>query len=139
MQQGCQRNFQPTLFTQAEILCHCKGINRHVDAVVDHIFKAIIQMNGHNEQFIPGVINFGHFLQNLKSWIQWEAFAIFTAAVMVSHLLGADAESAAMASMIFVVARVLHGVFYIANKDALRSLCFLVGFGCSLWLFLMAA
>ena len=69
----------------------------------------------------------------------WEALAIFTAAVMVSHMLDADAEKAAAASMIFVAARVLHGVFYIANKDVLRSLCFMVSFGCSLWLFLMAS
>ena len=69
----------------------------------------------------------------------WEAFAFFTAAVMVSHLLGADTEKAAMVSMIFVSARILHGIFYLADKDVLRSLCFLVGFGCSLWLFLMAA
>ena len=69
----------------------------------------------------------------------WEALAIFTAAVMVSHVLGADAEKAATASIVFVAARVLHGILYIANKDVLRSLCFLVGFACSLWLFLMAA
>lgn len=69
----------------------------------------------------------------------WEALAVFTAAVMVAHSLGADPGKSATAAMVFVAARVLHGVFYIANKDALRSVCFLVGFGCSLWLFLMAA
>ena len=68
----------------------------------------------------------------------WEALAVFTAAVMVSHLLAADADKAATASMIFIAARVIHGITYVADKDALRSLSFLVGFGCCLWLFLMA-
>ena len=69
----------------------------------------------------------------------WEALAIFTAAVFVSHSLGANGEQAATASMVFIAARVLHGVFYLMDKDVLRSLSFLVGFGCSLWLFFMAA
>ncbi|WP_101758369.1 MAPEG family protein [Oceanicoccus sp. KOV_DT_Chl] len=69
----------------------------------------------------------------------WEALAVFTAAVCVAHLAGADPEQAAIAAQVFVVARVLHGVFYIADKDALRSIVFIIGLGCSLWLFVMAA
>ena len=69
----------------------------------------------------------------------WEALAIFTAAVLVAHLAGADAARAALAAEIFIVARVLHAVFYIANQDMLRSLAFMVGLGCSIWLFIMAA
>jgi len=68
----------------------------------------------------------------------WEALAIFTAATMASQLLGADAEKMATASMVFIVARIFHGIFYIADKDILRSLSFLVGFGCCIWLFVMA-
>lgn len=69
----------------------------------------------------------------------WEALAVFSAAVFVSHLAGADPADTALAAQIFIVARVLHGVFYIADKDLLRSLSFLVGMGCSIWLFVMAA
>jgi uncharacterized MAPEG superfamily protein len=69
----------------------------------------------------------------------WEALAIFVPAVLVAHLAGADAGQAALAAEIFVVARILYGVFYIANKDVLRSLSFLVGLGCSIWLFVMSA
>ena len=68
----------------------------------------------------------------------WEALAIFTAATMASQLLGADAEKMATASMVFIAARIFHGIFYIADKDILRSLSFLVGFGCCIWLFVMA-
>jgi uncharacterized MAPEG superfamily protein len=69
----------------------------------------------------------------------WEALAIFVPAVLVAHLAGADAGQAALAAEIFVVARILYGVFYIADKDVLRSLSFLVGLGCSIWLFVMSA
>jgi uncharacterized MAPEG superfamily protein len=69
----------------------------------------------------------------------WEALIVFACAVFVSHLSGADAGNAATASVVFIVARVLHAVCYISDKDTLRSLSFIVGFGCCIWLFLMAA
>lgn len=70
----------------------------------------------------------------------WEALAVFTAAVFVAYASGvADAANAALAAEIFIAARVLHAIFYLANKDALRSLAFLVSYGCSIWLFIMAA
>ncbi len=69
----------------------------------------------------------------------WEALAVFTAALLVSQHLGADPEKAATAAMAFIVARVLHAVFYIADKDILRSLAFMVSYGCCIWLFLMAS
>jgi hypothetical protein len=45
-------------------------------------------MNSHDEQFIPGVIDFGHFLQDLKSRIQCEAFAVFNG---IQHMIQIDA------------------------------------------------
>lgn len=68
----------------------------------------------------------------------WEALAIFTGAVLVSHLAGATGSMAATAAVVFIIARILHAVFYIANVDILRSLAFLVGLGCSIWLYVMA-
>lgn len=69
----------------------------------------------------------------------WEALAVFSAAVMVSHLGGADPERAGMAAMLFIAARLVYIVCYLADKDALRSLSFIAGFGCCIWLFLMPA
>lgn len=68
----------------------------------------------------------------------WEAVPVFAAAVFVSHLAGANPSTAALLSEIFVVARVLHAVVYLANLDVLRSLVFLVGFGCCVGLFLIS-
>jgi|LSQX01.2.fsa_nt_gb uncharacterized MAPEG superfamily protein len=68
----------------------------------------------------------------------WEALIIFTGAVLVAHVSGAVGSQASTAALIFIAARILHAGFYIANLDALRSLSFLVGLGCSIWLYAMA-
>ncbi len=69
----------------------------------------------------------------------WEALAMFTVAVVVSHLAGADSAKAATAAMVFVGARVGHAVFYLADIDKLRSLAFTVGFGACLYLIYLGA
>ncbi|MFA7555226.1 MAG: MAPEG family protein [Spongiibacteraceae bacterium] len=69
----------------------------------------------------------------------WEALLVFATAVFVAHLAGADAAKAALAAQVFVIARVLHALFYLMDKDALRSLVFMVGLGCCIWLYVLAA
>ena len=69
----------------------------------------------------------------------WEAVALFTAAVAVAHLAGADERLSAIAAIVFVIARVLHALLYLADLDKLRTLVFLVGWGCCIWLFVLAA
>ena len=69
----------------------------------------------------------------------WEAVALFGAAVFVAHLAGADPRLSAMASVIFVMTRLTHGVVYLANLATLRSGVFTVGLFSSIWLFVLAA
>ena len=69
----------------------------------------------------------------------WEALAVFTPAVLVNHMAGASAGSALILSCVWVVARVLHGVFYISDLDKGRSAAFLVGLVCAIGLFVEAA
>ena len=69
----------------------------------------------------------------------FEAIAVFAPAVTVAHLGGGDPARASQLSIAFVIARILHGVFYVTDLDALRSLSFLVGLVCAIWLFLLAA
>ncbi len=69
----------------------------------------------------------------------WEALPVFSAAVLVAHVSGADAQKSAWAAMLFLGARVLHTAFYMANLDILRSTIFLVGLGSCIWLFVLAA
>lgn len=69
----------------------------------------------------------------------WEALALFTVAVLVSHLAGADSTKAAIAALLFIAARIVHALCYLSDKDALRSLAFMVGLGSCIWLFVLAA
>ena len=69
----------------------------------------------------------------------WEALPVFAAGVFVAHLAGADPGRAALLSVVWVSARVLHAVFYLANLDVLRSLSFLVALGCAVSLFVISA
>jgi uncharacterized MAPEG superfamily protein len=68
----------------------------------------------------------------------WEALAVFSAAVIVAHVTGADPDKSATAAIVFVCARVVHAVAYATNVDVVRSISFLVGAACALWLFLLA-
>ncbi len=69
----------------------------------------------------------------------WEAVTFFGVAVVIAHLAGADPAQSATASVIFVVARILHAVMYISDLAPLRTLVFVVGLGCCVWLFRLAA
>ena len=68
----------------------------------------------------------------------WEALAVFATAVIVAHLAGADPAQSALASLVFVVTRLLHAALYIADQAPLRTGAFLVGLGSCAWLFGLA-
>jgi uncharacterized MAPEG superfamily protein len=75
-------------------------------------------------------------------WAQlnaWEAFAPFAAAVIIAHLAKADQAVVNALAMAFIAARVLHGLFYIADQATLRSLAWTAGFVCVIGLFVTAA
>lgn len=69
----------------------------------------------------------------------WEAVAMFTAAVVVAHLSGADAGASATTALVFLAARIAHVVCYLADFATLRTVVFLVGWGSCIRLFLLAA
>lgn len=69
----------------------------------------------------------------------FEAFAPFAAGVIAAQLAGVPADRIALLAMVFIVMRVLHGAFYLANAHALRSLAWLGGFACVLGLLAQAA
>jgi uncharacterized MAPEG superfamily protein len=69
----------------------------------------------------------------------WEALAVFTAAVTVAHLAGADPARSAQVALVFIAARVVHAASYVADLDKLRGLAFIAGLGCCITLFVLAA
>lgn len=71
---------------------------------------------------------------------QWEAISVFMAANLAAFMTGVDpAGSWATASVIWLAARVLHGVFYVMGKAPLRVASFVTGLVMSVWIFVMAA
>jgi len=85
------------------------------------------------------------FLQNLSGWPQranwaqtnaYEAFPPFAAAVIIASLAGANQVAVDVLAGLFLIARVLHGLFYIFDKPTLRSLVWTIGFFTMIAIFL---
>ncbi len=71
---------------------------------------------------------------------QWEAIAVFTVVTMLAYIAGVEpAGSWATASMIWLAARVLHGIFYVFGKARWRGVSFLASLGMSIWIVVLAA
>lgn len=70
---------------------------------------------------------------------QWENLSVFMAATLAAYMQGVDpAGSWATASIVWVIARTLHGVFYVMGVPTLRVASFVAGIAMSIWIFVMA-
>ncbi len=75
-------------------------------------------------------------------WAQYNAFEalpLFIAAVIVAHMADAPQGRVDLLAVAFVGFRILHGLFYIADRATARSLVWAGGFVCILALFVSAA
>ena len=52
---------------------------------------------------------------------------------------GVDPALVATQSLIFVALRVLHGIFYVTDLHLIRSVAWMAGFACVLWMMVAAA
>lgn len=69
----------------------------------------------------------------------FEAFPMFAVGVVLAHLASVPAPRIALLAVVFVIARVLHGLLYVGGFAAARSLAWAVGIGCSAALLAQAA
>lgn len=69
----------------------------------------------------------------------WEALAVFAPAVIVAHLGAPNSTVAPILCLVWVAARLLHGVLYISNIAAARSAMFGVALLCAMALFFVGA
>lgn len=60
----------------------------------------------------------------------FEAFAPFAAGVLMAQLAGVAPRTIAWLAVAFVIARVLHGMLYVADRATARSAAWLVGIAC---------
>ena len=68
----------------------------------------------------------------------FETFPFFAAAVVIAHLQAARTDLVTVVSVAFVVLRVLHAVFYIADWAHMRTLAWVSSLGCVFGLFLIS-
>lgn len=68
----------------------------------------------------------------------FEAFPAFAASVLMAQFAQVDGQRVIWLAMAFVVLRVLHGIFYIADIHSLRSLVWFGGFASVIMLMLSA-
>lgn len=69
----------------------------------------------------------------------YEAFPPFAVSVLMAQFAQVDGQRIVWLAMAFVAFRILHGVFYITDKHALRSLVWFGGFASVIVLMLSAA
>ena len=69
----------------------------------------------------------------------FEAFAPFAAGVLMAQAAGVPVGLVEGLALAFVAFRILHGVFYLTALHWLRSLAWLCGFACVVWLMVSAA
>ncbi len=65
----------------------------------------------------------------------WEAFALFSTAVLVALHNNVDAQKLDNLAVFFIVSRVLFIAFYLMNRSTLRSLAWLAGLFTTLTIF----
>ena len=69
----------------------------------------------------------------------WEALILFGAANAAALMAGVEPTGHwALAAVLWVAARLLHGGFYLAGMALLRGLSFAIGLAMSLWIFGLA-
>ena len=69
----------------------------------------------------------------------FEGFPAFAAGVIAADVTGVADARIALLAVVFVVARVLHGVFYLAGAATARSAAWFVGIACAVTLLAQAA
>lgn len=67
----------------------------------------------------------------------FEAFPFFAASVVLAMLAGVDAEMLDSLCIIFVLARLAYIVCYIKDWATQRSLCWTLGYGCIVTIFIL--
>jgi uncharacterized MAPEG superfamily protein len=69
----------------------------------------------------------------------FEAFPFFAAAVIVSQVVEGASATVGWLALAFVVARIGHIAFYLADRPPLRSACFALGLALTLVIFIHPA
>ena len=99
-----------------------------------------------NMIMVRGLIDAVGYPENPKPMAAWanrmkaahynaiENLAVFVALVLIAHVAGVKGEATALACVIYFWARVVHFAVYTFGIPWVRTLAFVVGFGCQITL-----
>ena len=99
-----------------------------------------------NMIMVRGVADAVGYPENPKPMASWatrmkaahynavENLVVFAALVLVAHVVGVKGEATALAAVIYFWARVVHLLAYTFRIPWVRTLAFVVGFGCQMTL-----
>ena len=68
----------------------------------------------------------------------FEAFPFFAVGVVLASITKADAQLIDTLALVFVAARIAYIACYLTNKASARSLFWAVGYGATIWLYILA-
>ena len=74
-------------------------------------------------------------------WAQKNAFEAlpgFAAGTIIAHLMQAPQFDINLTAIVFIIARLTHGIFYLIDWPSWRSMSWIVGFGATLNMFLIS-
>ncbi|GGO84626.1 membrane protein [Marinobacterium nitratireducens] len=69
----------------------------------------------------------------------WEALMVFGSSCFIAYASGVPLESLSLVALVFLLCRILHAIFYIADLAMLRSLIFGVATLCCFYIVYLAA
>ncbi len=69
----------------------------------------------------------------------FEALGVYAPAVLVAHLQAPASDLAAKLALAWVALRIAHGLFYIGDKAAARTACFVLASLCAFAMYMVAA
>lgn len=107
--------------------------------VFPYLFTILAKIGPHFNNHAPR-----EYLEQLRGWpkrahwVQLNSFEIapaFAAGVIIAHQLHAAQARIDTLAIIFVISRIIYGAYYLANKAMLRTVAWMLGFGCVIGLF----
>jgi uncharacterized MAPEG superfamily protein len=116
-----------------------------VALLLPYIFAVLARVGTPKSEYVrdPRRFNEGlggwHRRAHLAQLNAFEAFPAFAAAVVIAHIAGTPQIRLDAAAIAFVVFRLFHGAFYLADKPKLRSASWQAGMLCIVALFGFAA
>lgn len=69
----------------------------------------------------------------------WEALAVYTASIVIAYAAGVDLHQLTVPALLFIAFRIVFTAFYAMNYSTWRSLAFVGGMACCLYIVIVAA